>query len=71
MLKSTFFEKKKNSLAHIDFADPPMEINFKKVDFSLGGKPCIVLPKWTFSAFKLIVQQNMGQGVFFRDFSEI
>ena len=27
---------------------PSTQINFKNVDFSLWGKQCIVLPKWTF-----------------------
>ena len=30
------------------FGDPPLEIFSKNVHFSLWGKQCIVLPKWTF-----------------------
>ena len=31
------------------FGDPPIEKISKNVDFSLWGKQCILLPKWTFS----------------------
>ena len=46
-LKSTFFFKK-NSL-QVPFGDPRLEKISENVDFSLCGKQCIVLPKWTFS----------------------
>ena len=45
-LKLTFFEI--FSSLKVPFGDPLLEKVSKNVDFSLWGKHCIVLPKWTF-----------------------
>ena len=44
--KSTFFEI--FSSLRVFFGDPPLIFFSKNIDFSLWGKHCIVLPKWTF-----------------------
>ena len=58
-LKSTLFE----IFSH--YADPFVTAQFEKisknVDFSLWGKQCIVLPKWTFFSFQLIVLFYPGE----------
>ena len=48
-LKSTFSEI--FSSLWVAFGDRPLENFSKNIDFSLWGKQCIFLPKWTFFCF--------------------